>query len=176
MQPVAALQSEYSLWWRDPERRFCRHWRNSASASCRSARSAKDFLTGKIDETTAFASRRLPQHRAAFHRGNRKANHAFVEWLRNFAARKESRTPAQIALAWLLARKPWNVPFPGPPSGIGLRRTWARRGFGSREDLAGFLDRSAATISVHWSPVSAGSPKAGRSPTASSEVSKERRC
>ena len=94
-------------------RRSCRRSRSSGSASSRSARSGKGFLTGKIDETTTFDEQRLPQHRPALHgREAREANQAFVDLLARIAERKNA-TPAQIALAWLLAQKPWIVPIPG---------------------------------------------------------------
>ena len=92
----------------DPHRRS----RNWASASCPFSPLGKGFLTGTIDENTDVRQQRLPQHRAALHARGRKANQALVDLLGEIAAR-EAATPAQIALAWLLAQKPWIVPIPG---------------------------------------------------------------
>jgi aryl-alcohol dehydrogenase-like predicted oxidoreductase len=113
LQPLAAIQSEYSLWWREPET-------NGVFAACEElgigfvafSPLGKGFLTGKIDETTTFNSSDFRNIVPRFSAENRKANHAVVELLARIAAEKKA-TPAQIALAWLLAQKPWMVPIPG---------------------------------------------------------------
>lgn len=112
VQPVAALQSEYSLWWRDPEREVLATLEELGIGLVPFSPLGKGFLTGKIDETTRFDPTDFRNVVPRFTEENRKANLAFVEWLKTFAARKRA-TPAQVALAWLLAQKPWIVPIPG---------------------------------------------------------------
>ena len=128
VQSVTALQSEYSLWFREPEAESSPRWRNSASGSCPSARSARAFSPGRSTRRPRSAvptsATSCPGSRAE----NRKANMAFVEWLKDFAARKQA-TPAQIALAWVLAQKPWMSRFPGPRNSTVSTRTSALRRF-----------------------------------------------
>jgi aryl-alcohol dehydrogenase-like predicted oxidoreductase len=112
VQPVAALQSEYSLWWRDPEREVLATLEELGIGLVPFSPLGKGFLTGQIDETTTFDPTDFRNVVPRFTEENRRANLAFVEWLKTFAARKGA-TPAQVALAWLLAQKPWIVPIPG---------------------------------------------------------------
>jgi len=112
VQPVAALQSEYSLWWREPEQEILATLEKLGIGFVPFSPLGKGFLTGKIDEKTAFDPTDFRNVVPRFTEANRKANFAFVEWLKTFAAQKEA-TPAQIALAWLLAQRPWIVPIPG---------------------------------------------------------------
>jgi aryl-alcohol dehydrogenase-like predicted oxidoreductase len=112
VQPVTALQSEYSLWWRDPEREILAALEELGIGLVPFSPLGKGFLTGKIDETTTFDPTDFRNVVPRFTEENRKANLAFVGWLKPFAARK-GVTPAQVALAWLLAQKPWIVPIPG---------------------------------------------------------------
>jgi aryl-alcohol dehydrogenase-like predicted oxidoreductase len=113
VQPVAALQSEYSLWFREPEA-------NGVLRVCEElgigfvpfSPLGKGFLTGRIDETTTFDSSDFRSIVPRFTAENRKANQAVVDLLQRIASEKKA-TPAQIALAWLLAQKPWIVPIPG---------------------------------------------------------------
>jgi aryl-alcohol dehydrogenase-like predicted oxidoreductase len=112
VQPVAALQSEYSLWWRKPEDEVIPTLEELGIGFVPFSPLGKGYLTGRIDETTTFDKSDFRNVVPRFTAENRKANLAFVEWLRQFAARKHA-TPAQIALAWLLAREPWIVPIPG---------------------------------------------------------------
>ena len=112
VQPVAALQSEYSLWWREPEKDIIPTLEALGIGFVPFSPLGKGFLTGKIDETTTFDRSDFRNIVPRFTPENRKANVAFVEWLSKFAERKQA-TPAQIALAWLLAQKPWIVPIPG---------------------------------------------------------------
>src|SRR5437764_5996301 len=112
VQPVTALQSEYSLWWREPEQEVLPTLEELGIGFVPFSPLGKGFLTGKINETTAFDSTDFRNVVPRFTAENRKANLAFVEWLTAFAQRKKAR-PAQIALAWLLAQKPWIVPIPG---------------------------------------------------------------
>ena len=112
VQPVAALQSEYSLWWRKPEDEIIPTLEELGIGFVPFSPLGKGYLTGRIDETTAFDRSDFRNVVPRFTAENRKANLAFVEWLTRFAARKHA-TPAQLALAWLLARRPWIVPIPG---------------------------------------------------------------
>src|SRR5213596_4080956 len=112
VKPVTAVQSEYSLWWREPETEVLPTLEELGIGFVPWSPLGKGFLTGKIDENTKFDSTDFRNIVPRFAAENRKANLAFVEWLTTFAERKKA-TPAQIALAWLLARKPWIVPIPG---------------------------------------------------------------
>jgi len=112
VQPVAALQSEYSLWWREPEREILPTVEELGIGFVPFSPLGKGFLTGTIDDKTTFESTDFRNVVPRFTAENRKANLAFVEWLKTLAARKNA-TPAQVALAWLLAQKPWIVPIPG---------------------------------------------------------------
>jgi len=112
VQPVTALQSEYSLWWREPEAAVLPTLEELGIGFVPFSPLGKGFLTGQINENTSFDSSDFRNIVPRFTPENRKANLAFVEWLTAFAKRKQA-TPAQIALAWLLARKPWIVPIPG---------------------------------------------------------------
>ena len=112
VQPVAALQSEYSLWWREPEREILATLEELGVGFVPFSPLGKGFLTGTIDDKTTFEPTDFRNVVPRFTEENRKANLAFVEWLKAFATRKKA-TPAQIALAWLLAQKPWMVPIPG---------------------------------------------------------------
>jgi aryl-alcohol dehydrogenase-like predicted oxidoreductase len=112
VQPVAALQSEYSLWWREPEGEIIPTLGELGVGFVPFSPLGKGFLTGKINENTTFDSDDFRNSVPRFDPEARKANRAFVELLERIAARKQA-TPAQIALAWLLAQKPWIVPIPG---------------------------------------------------------------
>jgi len=112
VQPVAALQSEYSLWWREPEAEILPTLEELGIGFVPFSPLGKGFLTGKIDESTTFDSSDFRNSIPRFDLEARKANRAFVELLADVAQRKHA-TSAQIALAWLLAQKPWIVPIPG---------------------------------------------------------------
>jgi aryl-alcohol dehydrogenase-like predicted oxidoreductase len=112
VQPVAAVQSEYSLWWRQPEAEVLPACEELGIGFVPFSPLGKGFLTGKIDETTTFDRSDFRSTVPRFDPENRKANQALVDLLSRFAAEKQA-TPAQIALAWLLAQKPWIVPIPG---------------------------------------------------------------
>ena len=112
VQPVAALQSEYSLWWREPEQEVLPILEELGIGFVPFSPLGKGFLTGTIDDKTTFEPTDFRNVVPRFTEENRKANLAFVDWLKTFAERKHA-TPAQIALAWLLAQKPWIVPIPG---------------------------------------------------------------
>jgi aryl-alcohol dehydrogenase-like predicted oxidoreductase len=112
VQPVAALQSEYSLWWREPETEVIPTLEDLGIGFVPFSPLGKGFLTGKISEGTQFDKTDFRNIVPRFTPENRKANQALVELIGNFAQQKKA-TPAQIALAWLLAQKPWIVPIPG---------------------------------------------------------------
>ena len=112
VQPVTALQSEYSLWWRAPEAEVLPTLEELGIAFVPFSPLGKGFLTGKIDENTTFDRSDFRNIVPRFTPEARKANQALVDLLREIAERKKA-TPAQIALAWLLAQKPWIVPIPG---------------------------------------------------------------
>ena len=112
VQSVTALQSEYSLWWREPERDVLATLEELGIGFVPFSPLGKGFLTGKIDDKTTFDSTDTRNVVPRFTPENRTANLAFVDWLKAFAERKKA-TPAQIALAWLLTQKPWIVPIPG---------------------------------------------------------------
>jgi aryl-alcohol dehydrogenase-like predicted oxidoreductase len=112
VQPVAALQSEYSLWWRKPEEEVIPTLEELGIGLVPFSPLGKGFLTGKIDENTTFDSTDFRNIVPRFTPEARKANQALVDLLSRVAERKKV-TPAQMALAWLLAQKPWIVPIPG---------------------------------------------------------------
>jgi aryl-alcohol dehydrogenase-like predicted oxidoreductase len=111
-QPVTALQSEYSLWWRSPEQELLPTLEELGIGFVPYSPLGRGFLTGKLDETTTFDSSDFRSTLPRFTPEARKANHALVELIGKIADRKKA-TPAQVALAWLLAQKPWIVPIPG---------------------------------------------------------------
>jgi len=112
VQPVTALQSEYSLWWREPEEEILPTLETLDIGFVAFSPLGKGFLTGKIDETTTFDASDFRNTVPRFSKENRKANQALVEAVTRVAGGK-GVTPAQIALAWILAQKPWIVPIPG---------------------------------------------------------------
>jgi aryl-alcohol dehydrogenase-like predicted oxidoreductase len=112
VQPVTAVQSEYSLWWREPEEEILPILEEFEIGFVPFSPLGKGFLTGKIDESTTFDSSDFRNTVPRFTPENRKANQDLVDLLVRIAAKKQA-TPAQIAIAWLLAQKPWIVPIPG---------------------------------------------------------------
>src|SRR6201987_1484913 len=112
VQPVAALQSEYSLWWREPETKVMPTLEELGIGFVPFSPLGKGFLTGKIDENTTFDSSDFRNTIPRFNPEARKANQALVDLIGQIAQRKEA-TPAQVALAWILVQKPWIVPIPG---------------------------------------------------------------
>lgn len=112
VQPVSALQSEYSLWWREPEQEILPTLEELGIGFVPFSPLGKGFLTGAIDETTTFSANDFRNIVPRFSADARKANQALVDRLKQIAAEKKA-TPAQIALAWLLAQKPWIAPIPG---------------------------------------------------------------
>jgi len=112
VQPVTSLQSEYSLWWREPEQEILPALAELGIGFVPFSPLGKGFLTGKINEETKFDKTDFRNIVPRFTPENRKANQALVDLLSKIAERKKA-TPAQIALAWILAHKPWMVPIPG---------------------------------------------------------------
>ncbi|MGZ7100165.1 MAG: aldo/keto reductase, partial [Candidatus Angelobacter sp.] len=112
VQPVTALQSEYSLWWREPEAEILPTLEELGIGFVPFSPLGKGFLTGKITEETKFDQTDFRNIVPRFTPENRKANQAVVDLLGKVAEQKKA-TPAQIALAWILAQKPWMVPIPG---------------------------------------------------------------
>lgn len=148
IQPVAAVQSEYSVWWRRPEEGLLATLQELGIGLVPYSPLGKGFLTGKIDERTTFAGTDFRNVVPRFTPEARKANQALVELLGSIAVRKKA-TPAQIALAWLLAQKPWIVPIPGTTK---LHRLDENIGATAVELTAEDLreiDSAAAKITVH---------------------------
>jgi aryl-alcohol dehydrogenase-like predicted oxidoreductase len=112
VQPVAALQSEYSLWWREPEAEILPVLEELGIGFVPFSPLGKGFLTGAISQDTKFAEGDFRNVVPRFKEENRKANQAMVDLVGKFAKEKKA-TPAQVALAWVLAQKPWMVPIPG---------------------------------------------------------------
>jgi aryl-alcohol dehydrogenase-like predicted oxidoreductase len=112
VQPVTALQSEYSMWWRNPEAEILPTCAELGIGFVPFSPLGRGFLTGKIDENSTFDPSDLRSRSPRFTKEAIRNNLALIDWLKVFAAKKRA-SPAQIALAWLLAQKPWIVPIPG---------------------------------------------------------------
>jgi len=147
VQPVTALQSEYSLWWREPEAEVIPRLEELGIGFVPFSPLGKGFLTGKIDESTAFDSTDFRNVVPRFTPENRKANLTFVAWLTRFAERKKA-TPAQIALAWLLAQKPWIAPIPGTTKLHRLEENLGAAAIELTEDDLGEIGRAVSQIDV----------------------------
>jgi aryl-alcohol dehydrogenase-like predicted oxidoreductase len=148
VQPVAALQSEYSLWWREPEREVLPMLEELGIGFVPFSPLGKGFLTGTIDEKTTFDPTDFRNVVPRFTEENRKANLAFVEWLKTFAARRHA-TPAQVALAWLLAQQAWIVPIPGTTKLHRLQENLAAPQLQLTADDLREIDSAASQIEVH---------------------------
>jgi aryl-alcohol dehydrogenase-like predicted oxidoreductase len=147
VQPVTALQSEYSLWWREPEAEVLPTLEELGIGFVPFSPLGKGFLTGKIDETTAFDSTDFRSTVPRFTSENRKANQAMVDLLARVAERKKA-TPAQIALAWLLAQKPWIVPIPGTRNLERLNENIGAAAVELRPDDLREIEDAASSITV----------------------------
>jgi aryl-alcohol dehydrogenase-like predicted oxidoreductase len=148
VQSVTAVQSEYSLWWRKPEEEVIPTLEELGIGFVPYSPLGKGFLTGKIDETTTFDPSDIRGTIPRFTPEARKANQALVDLLGTIAERKQA-TPAQIALAWLLAQKPWIVPIPGTRR---LERLDENIGAAAVELTADDLreiERAASQVTVH---------------------------
>jgi aryl-alcohol dehydrogenase-like predicted oxidoreductase len=147
VQPVTALQSEYSLWFRRPEEAVLLALEELGIGFVPFSPLGRGFLTGKIDERTTFDASDFRNLVPRFTPENRKANQAFVDLLAGIGKRKRS-TPAQIALAWLLARKPWIVPIPGTTKRSRLEENIGAAAIElSPEDLRE-IERATATVPI----------------------------
>jgi aryl-alcohol dehydrogenase-like predicted oxidoreductase len=147
VHPVTALQSEYSLWWREPEAEIIPTLEELGIGFVPFSPLGKGFLTGQIDETTKFDSNDFRNVVPRFSPEARKANRALVDLLGEIAERKKT-APAQIALGWLLAQKPWIVPIPGTTK---LHRLQENMGAVELELTSGDLqqiDNAASKITV----------------------------
>jgi len=146
--PVTALQSEYSLWWREPEKEVIPALEELGIGFVPFSPLGKGFLTGTINQETRFHKSDFRNIVPRFSEENRKANQTVVELMSTFAAQKKA-TPAQIALAWLLAKKPWIVPIPGTTKLHRLEENvGALKVELTPEDLRQ-LDAASSTIAVH---------------------------
>jgi aryl-alcohol dehydrogenase-like predicted oxidoreductase len=148
VQPVTALQSEYSLWWREPEAEILPTLEELGIGFVPFSPLGKGYLTGKIDETTTFDASDFRNTVPRFSPENRKANHALVELLGSIAARKQA-TPAQVALAWLLARKSWIVPIPGTTKRHRLEENAAAIAVELTQGDLRDIENAASQIKVH---------------------------
>jgi aryl-alcohol dehydrogenase-like predicted oxidoreductase len=148
VQPVTAVQSEYSLWWRKPEEELLPALEELGIGFVPFSPLGKGFLTGKIDESTTFDSSDFRNVVPRFTPENRKANQALVELLAGIAGRKKA-TPAQIALAWLLAQKPWIVPIPGTTKRHRLDENIGAAALELTSDDLREIDYAASQVTVH---------------------------
>jgi aryl-alcohol dehydrogenase-like predicted oxidoreductase len=147
VQPVTALQSEYSLWWRTPEAEVIPTLEELGIGFVPFSPLGKGFLTGTINENTTFDSTDFRNSVPRFSPEARRANAALVDLLRATAERTHA-TPAQIALAWLLAQKPWIVPIPGTTKRHRLEENLGAVSIALTPDEVRDLDRAASQITV----------------------------
>ena len=147
VQPVTALQSEYSLWWREPETEVLPTLEELGIGFVPFSPLGKGFLTGAINENTKFDSSDFRSNVPRFSEENRKANQALVDVIGKFAARKKV-TPAQVALAWLLAQKPWIVPIPGTTKPHRLRENIGAASVQLTAEDLDELENAASEITV----------------------------
>jgi aryl-alcohol dehydrogenase-like predicted oxidoreductase len=147
VQPVTALQSEYSLWWTEPEAEIISTLEELGIGFVPFSPLGRGFLTGKIDENTAFDSTDFRNTVPRFTPEARSANRALIDLLGSIAQRKNA-TPAQIALAWLLAQKPWIVPIPGTTKLHRLQENVAAASVELTEGDLRDIERAASRITV----------------------------
>ncbi len=147
VQPVTAVESEYSLWWRHPEAELLPALEDLGIGLVPYSPLGKGFLTGTINEDTTFESSDFRNILPRFRPEARKANLALVDLLRSIAERKKA-TPAQIALAWLLAQKPWIVPIPGTRKRERMEENLGAAAVELTSDDVREIDRVASGITV----------------------------
>ncbi|HTV96149.1 MAG TPA: aldo/keto reductase [Steroidobacteraceae bacterium] len=147
VQPVTALQSEYSLWWRAPQSEVLPALEQLGIGLVPYSPLGRGFLTGKIDENTTFDSSDFRNIVPRFTPQARKANKALVDLLATLAARKKV-TPAQLALAWLLAQRPWIVPIPGTTKLHRLEENIGAAAIELTPQELGEIDGAAAKVTV----------------------------
>jgi aryl-alcohol dehydrogenase-like predicted oxidoreductase len=154
VQPVTALQSEYSLWWREPEEAILPTLEELGIGFVPFSPLGRGFLTGKIDETTTFDRTDFRNTVPRFSAENRKANQALVDLVTRMAGEKRA-TPAQIALAWLLAQRPWIVPIPGTTKLHRLEENLGAVNVELTPDDRREIEEAASHITVHGARYSA---------------------
>jgi aryl-alcohol dehydrogenase-like predicted oxidoreductase len=147
VQPVTALQNEYSLWWRKPEEEALPTCEELGVGFVPFSPLGKGFLTGKITEETKFDPKDFRNIVPRFTEENRKANQSFVDFLKQFAEQKHA-TPGQIALAWLLAQRPWIVPIPGTTKLHRLEENTGAASIELTDDDLREIDSAASMIPV----------------------------
>lgn len=147
VQPVTALQSEYSLWWREPEKEILPTLQELGIGFVPFSPLGKGFLTGAINEKTQFLSTDFRNTVPRFTPEARKANQTLVDRLTQIAVRKKV-TPAQIALAWLLAQKPWIVPIPGTTKVGRLEENIGAAGLELGPDDLGEIERAVSNVTI----------------------------
>jgi aryl-alcohol dehydrogenase-like predicted oxidoreductase len=147
VQPVTALQSEYSLWWREPEIEILPTLEELAIGFVPFSPLGRGFLTGKLDANASFDSSDIRSLLPRFTPEARQANQALIDLIRRVAADKGA-TPAQVALAWLLAQRPWIVPIPGTRSATRLEENLGAADLALTPDDLADIDRAAAEIPV----------------------------
>lgn len=148
VQPVTTLQNEYSLWWRRPEKEVLPVLEELGIGLVPYSPLGRGFLTGKMDENTKFDSNDFRNGLPRFSAENRKANQALVKVLATLAARKKA-TPAQLALAWLLAQKPWIVPIPGTSKLARLQENAGAAAIALTPEDLREIDAASSKIAVH---------------------------
>jgi aryl-alcohol dehydrogenase-like predicted oxidoreductase len=158
VQPVTALQSEYSIWWREPEEEILPTLEELGIGFVPFSPLGKGFLTGKIDETTTFSPSDFRNTVPRFAPENRKANKDVVHLVTRIAAEKKA-TPAQVALAWLLARKPWIVPIPGTTKLHRLEENLGAVNVDLTSDDLREIDDTSSAITVHGARYNEGSQR-----------------
>jgi aryl-alcohol dehydrogenase-like predicted oxidoreductase len=158
VQQITAIQSEYSFWWREPEAEILPVLEELGIGFVPFSPLGRGYLTGKIDETTRFDASDFRNTVPRFSQENRKANRALVALLSSIAERKHA-TSAQIALAWLLARKPWIVPIPGTTKQHRLEENVAAAELKLTASDLQELETAAARIEVHGARYSEASQK-----------------
>jgi aryl-alcohol dehydrogenase-like predicted oxidoreductase len=159
VQPVTALQSEYSLWWREPEAEILPTLEELGIGFVPFSPLGKGFLTGTINASTTFDKSDFRNTVPRFLEENRKANQAMVDLVGQIAAKKQA-TPAQIALAWVLAQKPWIVPIPGTTKLHRLEENLGAAAIELTPDDLQEIERAAAQIAVQGARYSESSQRA----------------
>ena len=147
VQPVTALQSEYSLWWREPEQEILPTLEELGIGFVPFSPLGKGFLTGQIDESTSFADSDIRATIPRFEPEARKANQPIVDLVARIAERKHA-TPAQVALAWVLAQKPWIVPIPGTTNLPRMLENTAAADLELAADDVAEIDEATAQITI----------------------------
>jgi aryl-alcohol dehydrogenase-like predicted oxidoreductase len=158
VQPLAALQNEYSIWWREPEEEIIPVLEELGIGLVPYSPLGKGFLTGKIDETTQFEATDFRNTVPRLQPENRKANHAIVDLVKRIAAKKNA-TPAQIALAWCLAQKPWIVPIPGTTKLHRLEENIGAVNVELTADDLREIDEASSHITIHGHRYSEGAQR-----------------